>query len=127
MDENEISKKIIGAALDVHRVMGPGLLESVYQQCLAHEMTLQGVEFEREVLLKAKYKDLLFDSSYVMDFVVKQKVVVELKVVDALLPVHEAQLLSYQRMSGHKLGLLINFNVVMLKTGIKRIVNNLHE
>lgn len=127
MDENEISKIIIGAALDVHRAMGPGLLESVYQQCLAHEMKLQGMAFKQEVLLKAEYKGLLFDSSYIMDFVVAEKVVVELKVVESLLPVHEAQLLSYLRLSGYKLGLLINFNVVMLKTGIKRIVNNLHE
>lgn len=127
MDENEISKKIIGAALDVHRVIGPGLLESVYQQCLAHEMKLQDMEFDREVLLKAEYKGLHFDSSYRMDFVVERKVVVELKVVDALLPVHEAQLLSYLRLSDYRLGLLINFNVAMLKTGIKRIVNNLHE
>ncbi len=125
MDENMVSRKIIGAAIEVHRTIGPGLLESVYQQCLMRELSLRGLEFSSQVAIRAEYKGLAFDVDYRMDLVVADRVVVELKVVEKLLPVHEAQLLSYLRLSGKKLGLLINFNVAVLKDGIKRIVHQL--
>ena len=116
---------MIGAAIDVHRTMGPGLLESVYQECLKHELGIRNIPYESEVQIKAEYKGLMFDSAYRMDLVVSDTVVLELKVVEHLLPVHEAQLLSYLRLTGKKLGLLINFNTPILKSGIKRVVNGL--
>ena len=125
MDENEISKRVIGAAIEVHKLLGPGLLESVYQQCMVRELQLQAIKVDTELLLKGEYKGLDFDIDYRMDMLVAGKVVVELKVVDALLPVHKAQLLSYLKLSGIKLGLLINFNEAAVKDGVKRIVNNL--
>lgn len=125
MNENEISKIVIGAAIEVHRTMGAGLLESVYHQCLAHELTLRGISYETEVPLNADYKGIKFNTVYRMDLVVSDKVVFELKVVENILPVHEAQLLSYLRLSHKKLGLLINFNVPVLKDGIRRVVNGL--
>ena len=125
MDENRISKEVIGAAIEVHRAMGPGLLESVYHKCLAHEFRLRNLPFESEVALNTGYKGLLFDTCYRMDMLVADKVIVEMKAVDIILPVHEAQLLSYLRLSGKKLGLLINFNTQILKSGIRRVVNGL--
>jgi GxxExxY protein len=125
MDENSVAYGIIGAAIEVHRLMGPGLLESVYHQCLAREMRLRNIAFTDEVPLKAAYKSIGFDTAYRLDMLVQDKVIVELKVVDALLDVHRAQLLSYLRLSGKKLGLLINFNVSILKSGICRVVNGL--
>ena len=125
MDENEISGKVIGAAIEVHRRVGPGLLESVYQQCLMRELFLRGVPFSSQASFRSHYKGMDFDVDYRMDLLVAEKVIVELKVVERLLPVHEAQLLSYLRLSGKKLGLLINFNVAVLKDGIKRVVNQL--
>ncbi len=125
MDENEISKRVIGAAIEVHKLLGPGLLESVYQQCMVRELQLQAIKVDTELLLKGEYKGLDFDIDYRMDMLVAGKVVVELKVVDVLLPVHKAQLLSYMKLSGIKLGLLINFNEAAVKDGVKRIVNKL--
>ena len=125
MAENEISRQVIGAAIEVHRVLGPGLLESVYQQCMMRELYLQGLDVQIELTLKGKYKGLAFDIDYRMDMLVGSKVVVELKVVDSLLPVHKAQLLSYMKLSDIKLGLFINFNEAVVKNGIKRIVNKL--
>ena len=125
MNENDISNLVIGAAIDVHRKMGPGLLESVYHQCLKHELGIREIPYETEVQIRAKYKGLEFDCAYRMDIVVSNSVVLELKVVERLLSVHEAQLLSYLRLTGKKLGLLINFNTPILKSGIKRIVNGL--
>ncbi|MGD8483967.1 MAG: GxxExxY protein [Thioalkalispiraceae bacterium] len=125
MKENSLSNLVIGAAIEVHREMGPGLLESVYHQCLQHELAIRGVPYEVEVPIKAGYKQLDFDCAYRMDIVVNDSVVLELKVVEKLLPVHEAQLLSYLRLTGKRLGLLINFNAPVLKAGIKRIVNGL--
>ena len=125
MSENEISRQVIGAAIEVHRALGPGLLESVYQQCMIRELQLQGVDVKTELVLKGTYKGLTFDVDYRMDMLVSNKVVVELKVVDSLLPVHKAQLLSYMKLSDIKLGLLINFNEAVVKNGIKRIVNKL--
>ena len=125
MSENEISKRIIGAAIEVHKLMGPGLLESVYQQCLIRELQLRDIPYTSEYTLNAEYKGLKFDIDYRADLLVADRVVVELKVVEEILPVHQAQLLSYLRLSGKKLGLLINFNVDVLKNGIKRIANQL--
>ena len=125
MDENEISRRVIGAAVEVHKYLGPGLLESVYKQCMVRELRLQAIGVDTELVLKGQYKGLNFDIDYRMDMLVAGKVVVELKVVDALLPVHKAQLLSYMKLSGIKLGLLINFNESVVKNGVKRIVNKL--
>ena len=125
MDENVISRCVIGAAMEVHKHLGPGLLESVYQQCMVRELQLQAINVDTELVLKGEYKGLNFDIDYRMDMLVARKVVVELKVVDSLLPVHKAQLLSYMKLSGIKLGLLINFNEAAVKDGVKRLVNKL--
>ncbi len=125
MEENALSHAVLGAALEVHRFLGPGLLESVYRQALCRELTLQGLPWRAEVPLAAAYKGLSFDVAYRLDIVVGEKVVLELKVAEKLLPVHEAQLLSYLRLSRKRLGLLINFNVPRLKQGVKRVVNGL--
>ena len=125
MDENEISNAVIGCAIEVHRALGPGLLESVYQKCLARELELKQISFREEMPLSVKYKGLDFESAYRLDMLVGNKVIVELKAVEQLLPIHEAQVLSYLRLTELKLGLLVNFNVPALRNGIKRIVNNL--
>jgi len=124
MDENRITEGVIGAAIEVHRALGPGLLESTYQRCLAHELRLRGIAFEQQVAVALDYKGLLVESAYRADFVVLNAVILELKAVQQLEPIHGAQLLTYLRWSGLKLGLLINFNVGVLRNGIKRIVNN---
>jgi len=121
----EITEKIIGAAIEVHRALGPGLLESAYEECLAHEMKLRGLSYERQVGLPIEYKGVKLDCGYRLDFLVENSVVLELKSVDALQTIHEAQLLTYLKLGGWTVGLLINFNVPVLKSGIKRIVNNL--
>lgn len=120
--EKELTGQIIGAAIEVHRALGPGLLESAYHVCLAHELSLRGIPFERETPLPIQYKGVQLDCGYRLDFVVSGKVVVELKAVDALHPVHEAQLLTYLKLTNCKVGLLINFNVPVLKDGVKRMV-----
>jgi len=120
--EKELTGRIIGAAIEVHRALGPGLLESAYQVCLAQELSLQGLIFEREKPLPVEYKGLQLDCGYRLDFIVDGKVVVELKAVDKIHPVHEAQLLTYLKLTGCRVGLLINFNVPVLKNGIKRMV-----
>jgi GxxExxY protein len=118
----ELTRKIIGAAMEVHRVLGPGLLESAYEECLCYELALQGLSCQRQVHLPVTYKDAKIDCGYRIDVVVDNKVVLELKCVEAVLPVHEAQLLTYLRLSGRKVGLLINFNVPILRDGIVRRV-----
>ena len=121
MDERDpLTEQVIGAAIEVNRVLGPGLLESVYQRCLCHELKLRGIEHQPQVKLPVVYKGLSIDCEFFMDVVVLDKLVVELKAVEKLLPVHEAQLLTYLRLSRIRLGLLINFNVALLKDGIKR-------
>jgi GxxExxY protein len=120
---NELSNRIIGAAIDVHRQLGPGLLESAYECCLCHELVLRNISFERQVPLPVLYKGLEIDCAYRLDVVVDGLVILELKAVDKLLPIFDAQLLTYLRLSPLWLGLLINFNVEMLKDGIKRLVN----
>lgn len=120
--ERELTSRIIGAAIAVHKQLGPGLLESAYQACLAREFALPGIAFEQEKALPIKYKGVLLDCGYRLDFVVNHSVVVELKALDALGKVHEAQLLTYMRLTGCRVGLLINFNVPVLRQGIKRMV-----
>jgi GxxExxY protein len=123
----EITEQIIGSAIEVHRELGPGLLESAYEHCLCHELTLRNLAFRRQVELPVKYKAVLLDCGYKMDIVVEQLVVLELKTVDKLLPVHEAQLLTYLKLSKLPIGLLINFHSYLLKDGLKRLVNNYSE
>jgi GxxExxY protein len=125
MDENTLSNDIIGAAIEVHRHLGPGLLESIYRECLVYELRLGGFQVAQEVTLPVRYKGREFSTAYRADLVVEDKLVVELKAVDRLLPVFSAQLLSYLRISGKKLGLLINFNVPQLKDGVKRCQSTL--
>ena len=113
------------AAIEVHKVLGPGLLESAYEECLAHELSFANVFFERQVLLPVTYKSLQLDCGYRLDFLVEKTVVLELKALEGLQPIHEAQLLTYLKLGGWPIGLLINFNVPVLKKGIKRLVHNL--
>jgi len=121
--ENEISGKIIGAAIEVHKMLGPGLLESAYEECLCCEMQLRGIKFERQVPLSLNYKGVDLDCGYRLDLLVEDKVIVELRSVEALEPIHEAQLLTYLKLRNAWLGLIINFNVIMLKDGVRRQVN----
>lgn len=124
--EDEITGKIIGAAIEVHRQLGPGLLESAYQGCLAHEMGLRGIHFEREKALPIAYKGISLDQGYRLDFLVEDLIIVELKSVKKLNEIHHAQTLSYLKLANLQLGLLLNFNVLRLKQGgIKRVANNL--
>ena len=120
--EQELTRQIIGAAIDVHRALGPGLLESAYQVCLAHELGLRSIPFEREKPLPLTYQGVELDCGYRIDFLIDQKVVLELKAVDHVLPIHKAQLLTYLRQSGARVGLIINFNVPVLRDGIVRRV-----
>ena len=123
---NEITEKVIGAAIAVHRALGPGLLESAYEACLAYELADRGLAIDRQKGLPVTYRGTKVDCGYRIDLLVEGLVVVELKTVERLEPIHEAQLLSYLKLSGCPVGLLINFNVKLLKQGIKRMVNELH-
>ena len=123
---NEITEQVIASAIAVHRVLGPGLLESAYEACLAYELAERGLAVERQKGLPVTYRGVKVDCGYRIDLLVEGRVVVELKAVETLDPIHEAQLLSYLKLSGRKVGLLINFNVKMLKQGIRRMVNDLH-
>lgn len=120
--EKELTDQIISAAIEVHRALGPGLLESTYQLCMAHESKLRKLPFEQQVPLKVAYKGIELDGGYRLDFVFDKRVIVELKTVEEVLPVHEAQLLTYLKLTGIRVGLLINFNVPLLKNGIYRRV-----
>ena len=122
---NGITEQIIGAAVDVHRALGPGLLESAYEACLMFELVSRGLKVEQQRALPVAYRDVKLDCGYRLDLVVENQVVVELKAVDELVPIHKAQLLSYLKLSGLKVGLLINFHTKMLKDGIVRLVNKL--
>lgn len=124
MDIGELSKKIIGGAIEVYRTMAPGLLESIYKTCLAYELKNMGLTVETEVPLPVRYKDLVLESAYRMDMIVEGDVVLELKAVEQMLPVYGAQLLSYLKLGDKRLGLLLNFNVPVMKQGIKRVVND---
>jgi GxxExxY protein len=118
----ELTEQILGAAIEVHKTLGPGLLESAYEVCLCHELQERGIAFERQVELPIVYKDVTLSCGYRADLVVADKVLLELKAVDKVLPVHQAQLLTYLRLSGKRVGLLLNFNVTMLTQGIVRRV-----
>jgi len=118
--EEELTNEIIGAAIEVHQALGPGLLESAYEECLCHELSLRRIPFQRQVDLPVEYKGIKLDCSYRMDLIVKDIVVVEVKAVQHLLPVHEAQLLTYLRLSARRVGLILNFNVNRLRAGIMR-------
>jgi GxxExxY protein len=120
---NQLSRVILEAALEVHRELGPGLLESTYETCLCYELEARGISYQRQVSMPVRYKGLLLDASYRLEVVVEDLVIVELKAVETLEPIHEAQLITYLRLSKRWLGLLINFNVPLLKQGIKRLVN----
>lgn len=117
----ELTHNIIGAAIEVHRELGPGLLESAYEECLCHELGLRGLSFARQVALPVRYKAIALDCGYKMDIVVCEKVILELKTVAALLPIHEAQTLTYLKLSGISVGLIINFHTEVLKNGIIRM------
>ena len=121
---NELTEQVIGACIEIHRQLGPGLLESAYEECLCYELSTLGIRFERQKPLPVNYKSVNLDCGYRLDLVVEGKIVLELKTVEHLLPIHEAQLLTYLKLSGLTLGLLINFNVPVLKDGIKRIANH---
>jgi GxxExxY protein len=122
---NALTEKIIGAAIEVHRQLGPGLLESAYQQCLCHELLLHQISFESQRDLPVIYKGIKLDCGYRIDLLVEQTVVVEVKSVDGLHPIHDAQLITYLRLGGWPVGLIINFNATVLKDGLRRKVNNL--
>ncbi len=119
---NKISYEILGAAYKVHSELGPGLLESTYEICLEHELLEKGLKVEKQVALPVVYKDIKLDAGYRIDLLVENSIIIELKAVDAIVPVHKAQLMTYLKLSGFKLGLLINFNVTDLKQGINRII-----
>ncbi len=121
---NRITESIIGAAIEVHRALGPGLLESAYETCLAFELVERGLKVEQQKALPVVYREVKLDCGYRLDLLVEEAVIVEVKAVDRLAPIHKAQLLSYLRLSGYKVGLLINFNVKVLKDGVRRVVND---
>jgi GxxExxY protein len=118
----ELSERVIGLAIDVHRQLGPGLLESVYEECLCFELNHAGMAYGRQVPLALVYKTVRLECGYRMDVVVERQLIVEIKAVEQLLPIHEAQMLTYLRLSGHRVALLMNFNSVALKDGLRRFV-----
>ena len=122
MEFDELSRSVIGCAIEVHRNLGPGLLESTYRQCLACELSHAGILFQMEAPLPVRYKDLLLDCGYRIDLLVSRDLIVEIKSVETLLPIHQAQILTYMRLAKVPLGLLINFNMTKLQNGIKRFV-----
>ena len=122
---NQISQEIIGAVIVVHSELGPGLLESVYEECLAYELTLRNISFERQKPVPVMYKGKQIDCGFRLDLLVSDSIVVELKTVEQILPVHQAQLMTYLKLTGCKLGLILNFNVEKMVKGIKRMVNHL--
>jgi GxxExxY protein len=127
MDINKLSSKIIGAAIEVHKALGPGLLESAYEECLCHEFGLRGLSNERQKPLPVIYKGKKLDCGYRLDVVVENAIILELKSCEKIEPIHKAQILTYLKLSGLSLGLLLNFNVPIMRDGIVRIVNELDE
>src|SRR5579863_7758191 len=121
-EHDPLTERVIGFAIDVHRHLGPGLLESAYEECLCFELKQGGIAHSRQVPLPVIYKDVRLDCGYRMDIVVAGELVLEVKAVERVLPIHEAQILTYLRLSGHKVGLLMNFNSVLLKDGLRRFV-----
>ena len=127
MDVNNITENVIGAAIDVHKVLGPGLLESAYEECLCHELKLRGIRFKRQLQLPLRYKGIELDVGYRLDIYVENSVLIELKSVEKLTPIHDAQLLTYLKLLNCRAGLLINFNVPVLRQGLRRKVLNYVE
>ncbi len=124
---NELTDAIIGAAMEVHRMLGPGLLESTYKMCLCRELSIRGIPFERQIPIPVEYKGVKLDCGYRADIVVDETILIEIKAIDSMLSIHDAQLLSYLKLGGWKIGLLINFNVELLKHGLRRRVLGLSE
>ncbi len=122
MEFDDLSNRVIGCAIEVHRHLGPGLLESAYEQCLAHELSRNNIGFQLQLAQPVRYKDILLDCGYRIDVLVENQIIIELKCVEKLLGIHEAQLLTYMKLAEIKIGLLMNFNVTKLKEGIKRFV-----
>jgi len=122
MTDNEITHEIIGAAMEVHKRLGPGLLESAFEECLLYELRLRNLKVERQKGIPVIYKEVKLDCGYRLDLLVEGKIILELKSVEGLAPIHEAIILTYLRLSGHKIGLLINFNVTVLKDGVRRFI-----
>ena len=127
MNINKLSSRIIGAAIKVHKALGPGLLESAYEECICHELSTGGLSLERQKPLAVRYKGINLDCSYRLDVVVEDAIILELKSCEKIEQIHNAQLLTYLKLSGFKLGLLLNFNVTLMREGIVRIVNELEE
>jgi len=127
MTENEIAKEIVDAAYKIHKILGPGLLESVYETVLAYELEKRGLQVKRQVPIKIRFEDIVFDEGFRADILVEDKVITELKSVEKVRPVYKKQLLTHLRLSNRKLGLLINFNEELIKNGITRIINGLEE
>ena len=117
-----LSRTVIGLAIEVHRILGPGLLESVYERCLCHELTQNGVAFRRQVPVAVNYKGLILNCGYRLDIVVAEALIIEIKAVDKLLPIHGAQILTYLKLTGIQTGLLMNFHSIVLRDGLKRMV-----
>jgi len=127
MDINELSSRIIGAAIEVHKALGPGLLESAYEECLSHEFSSRNFSFDRQKSLPLIYKGKKLDCGYRLDMVVENAIILELKSCEKIEPIHKAQLLTYLKLSGLHLGLILNFNTTVMRDGIVRIVNELYE
>ena len=126
-DINKLSGKIIGAAIEVHKALGPGLLESTYESCICHELSLGGFSLEKQKPLAVRYKGIKLDCGYRLDIVVENTIILEIKSCEKVEPIHKAQLLTYLKLSGLNLGLLLNFNVAVMRNGIVRVVNELKE
>ena len=122
IEQDPVNAKVTGSAIEVHKHLGPGLLESAHEECLAFELRQQGIDFQRQVLLPILYKGIQLDCAYRMDLVVERYLIIEIKTVEQLLPIHQAQLLTYLKLSDLKFGLLLNFNVALLRDGIKRMI-----
>lgn len=121
---NTLSNQVVGACIEVHQVLGPGLLESAYEECLCHELTLRKIAFEHQVAIPIEFKGIRLNNGFRLDILVENQLVIELKAVDELQPIHSAQLYTYLKLTGLHLGLLTNFNVKLMKDGIRRVVNN---
>lgn len=127
MDINKLTGAVIGAAIEVHKTLGPGLLESIYEQCLCHELGLRKISYQRQEPLPVQYKGIKLDCGYRMDVLVEDQIILELKACESIEPIHKAQLLTYLKLSDLNIGLLLNFNVPVMKEGIVRMVNELKE
>lgn len=127
MEINEITEEVIGGAIEVHRTLGPGLLENAYEECLCRELSLRKIPFQRQYPLPLKYKEVQLNCGYRVDLVIAGSIIVEIKAVERVLAVHEAQIISYLKLGGWKVGLLLNFNVSVLRSGIRRFVSDFDE